>query len=199
MAQSRRQPVSRRECRARGRFFMPIACGIVLLAGASVPSLSCGFGAAGTRLSEADRAAQAHFNDVKKQIDEGRRYMNLSTPLDGLLSYTSALLRKDPADLSTTSARRFSEGRTEVIPSHFLAMYRDIRVDTTPPVPPNPKDGDLHPVFVTYGGNVKGIEVMFYEKGGWTELLNQVQLDLDWRAAAEKTLSLDQVKIQIQH
>ena len=155
---------------------------LVIVAKAMYPFLK-------TEISEEEKATLKRFNEINKRIIAGEKYFNLSTPVDGYLSYLSAIISKDAAAFKKTSAIKISGA----IPfDSFGDFFRDRSIYRVPPWPENPNEGDVQPIYVMAEREKEfsDVEVFIYHQGRWRKLFNMGNPRMDWRKAVDRGKSL---------
>jgi len=143
-----------------------------------------------TEISEQEKATTKRFNEVKKAIVAGQKYFNLSTPVDGLLSYMSALVSKDADAYRKTQAVKRT-GPVE-FDQDWIDQYKHMCIYRVEVWPKKPAEGDLHPIYVMAEGEQEfsDVEVFIYQQGGWRKLFNNGNPRTDWRKAVDWAKSL---------
>ena len=143
-----------------------------------------------TEISEEEKATIKRFNEIKKGILAGEKYFNLSTPVDGLLSYMSAGLSKDADTYRKTCAVKIS-GSIE-FGQNWINQYKYMCIYRVQAWSRNPADGDVHPIYVMAEGEKEfsDVEVFIYHQGGWRKLFNVGNPRTDWRKAVDWGKSL---------
>ncbi|MHC4457485.1 MAG: alpha/beta fold hydrolase [Planctomycetota bacterium] len=137
-----------------------------------------------TQVSEQEKASIERFNAIKKRILAGEKYFDLSTPVDSMLSYMSAVISKDTDTYRKTSAISQSSS-IEFTPS-WINQYKNLYIYRIQKSPQKPAEGDVYPVYIyVMAGEEKdftGVEVFIYHQGGWRKLFNNCDnLRTNWR------------------
>jgi hypothetical protein len=125
------------------------------------------------------------FEQTRERVLSGEKYTDLSTPIDALLSFVSAIVSQDASAYEQATAVD-TDGK---VPSPGDGD-RVISVVRVPPWSESPGDGDIHPVYVRYGrSGSDGVEVFIYLDGKWRKLFNNAYRGVhedDWRPDAEE-------------
>lgn len=142
-----------------------------------------------TEMSQEEKATIKRFNEIKKKILSGEKYFNLSTPVDGLLSYISAVISKNADTCRKTKAVKMNEP-IEFEPD-LINECNNICIYRTEPLLEKPKEGDIHPIYITYimpegKKSSVDVQVFIYHQSGWRKLFNNGNvLWIDWRRDIE--------------
>jgi hypothetical protein len=137
-----------------------------------------------TAMSEPEKAAIQHFDEIKGRIAAGEKYFNLSTPVDTLLTLISAVAAKDAdayqkANPGAERPQEFSQGWIDGCKQ--MCIYR------VEPWSKTPAEGDVRPVYVMDRGekDFSDIQVFIYRGGQWQKLFDLGNPRADWRQAVE--------------
>ncbi len=136
-----------------------------------------------TEKNEQEIATIKRFNAIRKRILAGEKYFNQSTPVDGLLTYMSAITSEDAEAYKKSIAMKFGG------PISFRASWkkrcRSICIYRVPPWPENPSEGGVHPIYIM-DKEFDDVRVYVYHEGRWIQLFNQGNPETDWRESVDR-------------
>ena len=136
-----------------------------------------------TEKSEQEVATIERFNAIRKRIIAGEKHFELSTPVDSLLTYMSAVISEDAEAYKKSIAMKFSG------PISFRASWKkncgSIRIYRVPPWAENPSEGDVHPIY-TMDKKFNDVYVYVYHEGRWIQLFNQGNPKTDWKEDVDR-------------
>lgn len=149
-----------------------------------------------TQISESEAREIARLNNLKNKIFENESLEDISTPANAYLTWISAYASSDlealrlvekPSD--SIDMARLENRRKQ----GWLGYISKVDIRRLPPVPSNPKDGDVCPVFTMHERGFEEAYVFFFYDDGWRYLGNTSR-DGRWhtwaREAAIKKLAL---------
>ena len=128
-----------------------------------------------TPMSEDEAARVGQCNRRKEGVFAQERMADVSTPARAFLTWISAYANSDldALQLVETEPNHRNMAYVENLRKRGLLEYvgsADVR--RLPPVPAEPKDGDVYPVFTMHERGFEEAYVFFYWNGGWRYLGN---------------------------
>lgn len=144
-----------------------------------------------TSKSDEEKKRIKELNTLKSKILKGYRYENISSPAKALITRISALANSDVKALKAVFApsNHINQDYIESPGMKKWAEYmKSIKIKRVPPVPKEPKDGDVSAVFTIDNNGVEQAFVFFYYEGGWKTLFNTPREGL-WQTGVPDILS----------
>jgi len=142
-----------------------------------------------TAMGEQEKAALKRFYEIRSKILGGEKYLDLSTPVDALLSLISAVVSKDPDAYGKANP---SAGRPSEFDQGWIDNYKKMCIYRVEPWSKTPAEGDVHPIYVADEGKKEfsDIEVFIYRGARWQKLFNNGNSRTDWRQGVDWAKSL---------
>jgi len=143
-----------------------------------------------TPISDDERKRIAELNSMKAKVLQNEKIMDISTPAKAFLTRISGFANSD------LNALRLVEEPSDHIDEQYLQeprsrgwldYMRQVDFRRLPPVPGEPKAGDLSPVFTMHEEGFEEAYVFFYYQGGWRFLTSNPR-DGIWHTWAHDAL-----------
>ena len=128
-----------------------------------------------TSISEGEAARLAQSNRRKQRVFDEDPLADVSTPAHAFLTWISAYANSDldALKLVETQTNHLNMAYLEDLRKRgWLGYISSVDIRRLPPVPANPKDADVYPVFTMHEKGFEEAYVFFYWKGGWRYLGN---------------------------
>lgn len=128
-----------------------------------------------TPISEQESGELLRLNRLKVDILQGKSLTDISTPAGAYLTRISAFANSDLESLKRVDVRSDPvdmEYLQSLRKQGWLDYISKVDIRRVPPVPVNPKEGDVAPVFTVHERGFEEAYVFFYLNGGWRYLGN---------------------------
>jgi hypothetical protein len=142
-----------------------------------------------TSVSESEIEEMARLNGLKDKILGQESLVDISTPAHAYLTWISAYAHSDIEALRRVElpADRVDKAHLEKRTKQgWLGFIGKVDIRRLPPVPSNPKDGDVCPVFTMHEKGFEEAYLFFFYDNGWRYLGNTPRDGLwhDWAQTA---------------